>query len=58
MALQVEGMVRAKEEWQCVVCLGNVHCYHVVGVSGLGPKSHLEATRSCLRDSLSNEEKA
>lgn len=51
-ALQVEGMVRATEEWQCVVCLGNVCCYHMVGVSGLGPTSCLEATQSCLCDSL------
>ena len=32
-----------------MVSLGSVCCSHVAEISGLGLKSHLEATQSCLR---------
>lgn len=47
MALQTEGTVCAKEEWQRRVCLGNVCHFYVVEVLGLGLKSRLEAIQSC-----------
>ena len=31
-----------------MVSLVSVCCYHVAEISGLGLKSHLEATQSCL----------
>ena len=41
--------VCSREARHCMVSLGSVCCYHVAEISGLGLKSHLEATQSCLR---------